>query len=68
MLLAMPWSGILFIWLGIRGVDKKSLNTLMKNKKCFDMMPGGFEEASLYKYGEDSIFLKNRKGWVKLAL
>lgn len=28
----------------------------------------GFEEASLSKEGEDILFQKNRKGWVKYAL
>ena len=32
------------------------------------MYPGGFEEASLTRFGENRVFIKTRKGFVKYAI
>lgn len=32
------------------------------------LIPGGFEEASIYKYSHNRVYLKTRKGFIKYAL
>ena len=40
----------------------------MKEEKNIYFVPGGFECATITKYGEDRVFIKNRKGFIKYAL
>uniref|UniRef100_A0A6B2LGP4 diacylglycerol O-acyltransferase n=1 Tax=Arcella intermedia TaxID=1963864 RepID=A0A6B2LGP4_9EUKA len=49
-------------------VDKDTISNLMKKKANLALIPGGFEEASLFVKGTDVIYLKHRKGFVKYAL
>ncbi|CAB1118819.1 unnamed protein product [Ectocarpus sp. CCAP 1310/34] len=40
----------------------------MQKGLSFGIIPGGFQEATLSKLGEDHVWMKNRKGIVKYAL
>jgi hypothetical protein len=40
----------------------------MKGSESLAIIPGGFEDVTIFKEGCDRIFLKTRKGFVKLAL
>lgn len=52
----------------ITGVSKSALVDLLQSRKMGAMIVGGFEDATIFSYDKDRIFLKNRKGFVKLAL
>lgn len=44
------------------------MTSLMEKKTDLALLPGGFEEATLYQYGKHRIYLKKRTGFVKYAL
>ena len=49
-------------------IDKKSMKSLLKAKTNIAMLPGGFDEATLYEYKKHSVYIKKRKGFIKYAL
>mmetsp|Transcript_33594 Transcript_33594/g.29394 ORF Transcript_33594/g.29394 Transcript_33594/m.29394 type:complete len:365 (-) Transcript_33594:154-1248(-) len=54
---------------GFVSASKKSLCNLMeKAEKSGFLVPGGFNEASLLKKGQDFVYIENRKGFIKYAL
>jgi 2-acylglycerol O-acyltransferase 2 len=59
-------------WVNLFGnpgsVAKHFLTNLIQQSKSFALIPGGFEDATIFKQGTDRIYLKERKGFVKLAL
>lgn len=63
-----PWGGLMMKFLGLEGANPSNFEALMKIKKNISIIPGGFEEATLTLYGKDRIYLKNRKGFIKLAM
>ncbi len=64
----LPISGIIARWMGVCGVDNKNFKELMNNNKNIIFVPGGFEEATITRYGKDRIFISERKGFIKYAL
>ena len=48
--------------------EKKSMTNLMEQRKDIALLPGGFEEATIYRYGVHRIYLKKRTGFIKYAL
>lgn len=36
--------------------------------KSFAIIPGGFQEAALSKLGTDRVWIKERKGFIKVRL
>jgi hypothetical protein len=48
--------------------SKKYFVSLMKHDKNIGLLPGGFEEATIYEHGKHRIFIKNRMGFIKYAL
>jgi len=68
-LLIMPFFNMVAKFHGkLIGVDKKSIKGAMKTGKNLGMCVGGFEEATCTSYRKDRVYLKNRKGFVKMAL
>ena len=48
--------------------DKKNFLNFMKNNISFGITIGGFYEVGLFKRSIDSIYIKNKKGFIKYAL
>jgi len=48
--------------------SKENMTRLMKERKDIGLIPGGFEEASLYEWGKHKLYLKNRAGFIKYCL
>jgi len=67
-LLNLPVSGIFSRWMGVHPVDNKSFKDYLKKGKNIVLVPGGFEEATLTRYNEERLFIKERKGFIKYAL
>lgn len=40
----------------------------MKNEENIGLVPGGFEEATVFSHKEYRIFNNNRKGFIKYAI
>jgi len=47
---------------------KDSILKLMRARKSFSLMAGGFEEAAITSTKVDRVFIKHRKGFVKYAI
>lgn len=68
MLLNLPLSGLFARLMGFRGVDNKTFKDMMKRREPLLFLPGGFECATITRYGQDRVFIKQRYGFIKYAL
>eukprot|EP01063_Lacrimia_lanifica_P039046 TRINITY_DN8464_c0_g1_i1.p1 TRINITY_DN8464_c0_g1~~TRINITY_DN8464_c0_g1_i1.p1 ORF type:complete len:356 (+),score=114.80 TRINITY_DN8464_c0_g1_i1:127-1194(+) len=50
------------------GVSLPHLLPIMKQQQDLALIPGGFEEASLHVMDKERVYLKGRRGFIKLAL
>lgn len=67
----IPFQRELFLWLGCVSVSAKSINYLLGRKgggNALVLVPGGAEEVFFCKKYQYKVVLKNRKGFIKLAL
>jgi 2-acylglycerol O-acyltransferase 2 len=67
----VPLMKQVYSWVGGAPVDKKTFRGRLQRKECVAFIPGGVQEVTLIdpKSPNDLIlYLKNRKGFVKLAL
>ena len=53
---------------GVEGANPENFTKMMTENRNLMFVPGGFEEATITRYGKDRVFIKHRKGFVKLAL
>lgn len=63
-----PWGGLVMKFYGVEGANPENFQYLMQENKNLMFVPGGFEEATITRYGQDRVFIKHRKGFIKLAL
>eukprot|EP00484_Ammonia_sp_Unknown_P005098 CAMPEP_0197075648 /NCGR_PEP_ID=MMETSP1384-20130603/211718_1 /TAXON_ID=29189 /ORGANISM="Ammonia sp." /LENGTH=359 /DNA_ID=CAMNT_0042514497 /DNA_START=49 /DNA_END=1125 /DNA_ORIENTATION=+ len=49
-------------------VSSQSMKKIMKTGTNFGFLPGGFDEATIYRKGENVIYIRNRKGFIKYCL
>ena len=49
-------------------ISRETMKKQMSQGKTLSMLPGGYDEASLCKMGEERIFIRDRKGFIKYAL
>jgi len=52
----------------LESASKENMIRLMVEERNICIIPGGLEEAALFKYGKERVYLKKRKGVVKYAL
>lgn len=64
----VPFMSDCCAWIGARSAKKEVMLNLMEKGRNVALLPGGFEEASLYKRNRHKVFLKERKGFIKYAL
>eukprot|EP01084_Bolivina_argentea_P198618 340062_1 len=56
-------------WTGcMEPAGKGNVSTIMKNKRSYGVMTGGFYEAALYENGKEFVYIKEKKGFIKYAL
>ena len=68
LLLLFPGINILMKSCNVSNVSKKNMIKLMNNNETIAIIPGGFEEAALTEYNANNVYIKDRKGFIKLAL
>ena len=67
------WFNPFFHWFvnsmgcGFSSVTKRDLERIMRCGKSIALVPGGFEELMLTEERKDVVYLRNRKGFVKLC-
>jgi len=67
-LFKLPWISDFLSWCSTSPVHKVSMIKHMKKGKNIALLPGGFQEATIFCKGAHRIFIKERKGFVKYAL
>ncbi|KAF0696128.1 Aste57867_13104 [Aphanomyces stellatus] len=67
-LFVLPFITQIMYWGGGGPAGRASFDALAKQGENIALLPGGFEEASLFEYKKHRVFVKHRKGFVKLAL
>ncbi|DBA02996.1 TPA: hypothetical protein N0F65_003184 [Lagenidium giganteum] len=55
-------------WVEFGNVAKETFVSLMSKGKNLCVIPGGFEEATIYQHGKHRLYLNCRFGFIKLAL
>ncbi|KAG3111680.1 hypothetical protein PI124_g9088 [Phytophthora idaei] len=55
-------------WMDFSSVAKSTFQRFMPTGQNICLIPGGFEEATLYERGKHRVFIKKRFGFIKLAL
>lgn len=67
-MLNIPVVGMLMRLWGMQSVNAKNMERIMKKNKSIGLVPGGYEEATITSHKVFRLYLKDRKGFVKLAL
>ena len=52
----------------VRDASRGSMESLMTERRHVALLPGGLEEASIVEPGRERVYVRRRKGFVKLAL
>ncbi|KAL3670376.1 hypothetical protein V7S43_004685 [Phytophthora oleae] len=55
-------------WMEFSSSTKASMQRIMTTGQNLCLLPGGFEEATLYQRGKHRVYIKKRFGFIKLAL
>ncbi|KAI9913138.1 hypothetical protein PsorP6_006377 [Peronosclerospora sorghi] len=55
-------------WMDFASVAKGSFREILRTGQNVCLLPGGFEEATLYERGKHRVYIKMRFGFIKLAL
>ncbi|KAE9032957.1 hypothetical protein PR003_g9679 [Phytophthora rubi] len=55
-------------WMEFSSSTKASMQSIMHTGQNLCLLPGGFEEATLYQRGKHRVYIKKRFGFIKLAL
>ena len=67
-LLHIPVVGTLFSYFGFIPASKKSLEEACASQYDVTIVPGGIAEMTKYSPTEEVVFLKSRRGFIKLAM
>ncbi len=68
MLLKLPFICDFLRWSDTWDCTKNRMNKFMKKGHNVALIPGGFQEATLYERNRHKLFLNDRKGFIKYAL
>ncbi|ETM42875.1 hypothetical protein F442_11912 [Phytophthora nicotianae P10297] len=55
-------------WMDFSSVAKATFQCIMPTGQNVGLIPGGFEEATLYRRGKHRVYIKKRLGFIKMAL
>lgn len=67
-LFKLPFISDMLTWYNCGPASKANMLRLMTEGENIALLPGGFEEATHYRFGVHRVFIKNRKGFIKYAL
>jgi hypothetical protein len=64
----LPFIGDILGWSNMFSINKCNMLNLMSKGKNIALIPGGFEEATRFEHGTYSVYINQRKGFIKYAL
>lgn len=67
-LVFMPFVSDVMTWTSGGPATKKNMISSMKTNENLALLPGGFEESTIFHKGKHRVFIKHRKGFIKYAL
>ena len=67
-LLQLPFIRDFMWWIDAFAVSKTTMTTMMRQGENIALIPGGYQEATLYVRDKHRLFINERKGFVKYAL
>ena len=67
-LFTLPLVRELTLWSGCIDAGRESANKCLEAGHSLVIVPGGEHEQMLTRYGHESVYIKKRKGFVRLAL
>lgn len=67
-LFRIPLLSHISLWTGCVDANRKTAGSLLDNGRTVIVLPGGEAEQLLTVHGEEKVYLKSRKGFVKLAM
>lgn len=67
-LTSIPFLSDINAWSNIVSCAKENMVEIMESGGNIALIPGGFEEATLYRRNRFRLFVKKRKGFIKYAL
>lgn len=66
--LNIPIAGFFLRLYGLEGVNKENFEKCLSKREAIGITPGGYEEATLTSTKENNVYIKNRKGFIKICL
>lgn len=66
--LYMPATRHFWWWLGVRPIDKANIHKLLDSNNSVVLVPGGNTECRMMKHGQETLYLRKRLGFVRLAM
>lgn len=67
-LFSLPVISDMLSWYNCAPASKAFMLKFMKEGRNLALLPGGFEEATLFQRGRHRVYIKKRKGFIKYAL
>ena len=58
----------LWWWIGGRSADKHTMHHLLTQGHTVVLIPGGVQECTYLQSGRETIFLRSRKSFVRIAM
>eukprot|EP00879_Flechtneria_rotunda_P031507 GHRR01034426.1.p2 GENE.GHRR01034426.1~~GHRR01034426.1.p2 ORF type:complete len:173 (+),score=32.88 GHRR01034426.1:159-677(+) len=58
----------MYWWAGIRPITRHWMKKLLQHNQCVVLVPGGVQECLYMQKNAETVFLKNRKGFIRVAM
>eukprot|EP00878_Enallax_costatus_P005253 GHUV01005520.1.p1 GENE.GHUV01005520.1~~GHUV01005520.1.p1 ORF type:complete len:330 (+),score=53.00 GHUV01005520.1:324-1313(+) len=64
----VPLARHVYWWNGIRPITRQWFRKLLQHGRCVVLVPGGVQECLYMQKGSETAFLRNRKGFIRIAM
>jgi 2-acylglycerol O-acyltransferase 2 len=66
-MMKLPFIGDIMRWTSCYSCDSNSMRKIMETGCNIGLIPGGFQEATLYQRKKFRVYFENRKGFIKVT-